>query len=206
MTTDEEKSRLLKILQDLEVPEDRLPERCQGLLKEIHQKFAHELEENIEDVGDVNYENPYIPDKDSLEENERKLRELLLEEKRTKKECIEENSADVKRPWRTNSSKEKLLRIDVDLKRHLERGADLIGPLTDTDMQELVKTCLEKNAKSGPISADRLRETIDEARINLPNFQYRKVDNRTATAILSDAHVVKGNETEKDDGINNRLI
>ncbi|CAG5008317.1 unnamed protein product [Parnassius apollo] len=202
MTANEEKSRLLKILQDLEVPEDRLPERCQGLLKEFYQKFAQELEENVEDVGDVYYENPYIPDKESLKENERKLRELLSEEKRTKQECIEENTADVKRPWRINSSKEKLLRIDGDLKRHLERGADLIEPLTDTDMQELVKTCLETNAKSGPINADLLRETIDDARMNLPNFQYRKVDNKTATAILLGAHVAKDNVTGKDDGKN----
>ncbi|CAH2034195.1 unnamed protein product, partial [Iphiclides podalirius] len=196
MSTDEEKSRLVKLLQDLEVPEHRVPERCQGLLRDLMQNVEPTQDVANEVETDIARENPYVPDKELLEENERKLRELLLEEKRTKREPIEEatNIADPKRPWRTNSCREKLLRVDCDLKRHLGRAADMIEPLNEGDMQQLVKSCREDVQKTPPVGADRLRETVDEARRSLPNFQYRRVDNTTATSILPEAHEADGNK------------
>lgn len=80
MATDEEKSKVAKLLQDLEVPELKLPERCSGIVKEIEQKFGSELE--VEVLEEQIYENPYIVNKKSLDENEMKLKELLMENKR----------------------------------------------------------------------------------------------------------------------------
>lgn len=81
MSTDEDKARLLKLLQDLEVPESRLPERCQVVLKGLEQNVSQEDDAAI-GVTDVPHVNPYVPDKELIEENERKLRELLSEGKR----------------------------------------------------------------------------------------------------------------------------
>ncbi|XP_013147896.1 PREDICTED: uncharacterized protein LOC106110568 [Papilio polytes] len=119
MSTNDDKTRLSKLLQDLEVPEERLPERCRQLVKDLQEKFPEEITDEQSRTEGEEYVNPYIPDKGLLEENERKLRELLGEEKRTAKVTSEEsmNTVDPKRPWRTNSCKEKLLRIESDLKR-----------------------------------------------------------------------------------------
>lgn len=81
MSTDEDKARLLKLLQDLEVPESRLPERCQVVLKDLEQNVSHE-DDAANDVTDGSHVNPYIPDKELIEENKRKLHELLSEDKR----------------------------------------------------------------------------------------------------------------------------
>ena len=80
MATDEEKSKLAKLLHGLEVAEIKLPERCNDLVRELHEKY-HDLEVNEEVVNEM-YENPYIPDRALLEENEKKLKELLRENKR----------------------------------------------------------------------------------------------------------------------------
>lgn len=192
MTTDEEKSRIAKLLQGLEVPETKLTERCSELIKDFHQKFDREVEEEEKsNTTEVVYENPYRPDRHLLEENEKKLRELLSECKRVKKECTDDVGSvitDPKRPWRTNSNKEKLIRIDCELKQHLERATNLITPLTDNEMQELVDRCQAETLVAPSVSGDRLRETVDAAKKNLTNFHYRKVENTTATAILSHAH------------------
>lgn len=99
-------------------------------------------------------------------------------------------TVDPKRPWRTNSVKERLLRIENDLKRHFERGNDVIKPMDDGDMRDLVRNCEEESLVTTAVGKDRLRETVEEARRNLPNFQFR-VDNTTATAILPEAHVIQ---------------
>ncbi|CAG4955071.1 unnamed protein product [Colias eurytheme] len=189
MATDEDKTKLAKLLHDLEVPEMRIPERCSGLVKEFEQKYGAEVESEV--LEEQVYENPYVVDKKLLEENERKLKELLAESKRAKKELAESlvvTVPDPKRPWRTQSSKEKLLRIDNDLKRHLEKASQAIAPIGDNEMRDLVRECQEETMNSPPVGADRLRETVDEARRNLPNFLYKKIQNSTATDILPTAH------------------
>lgn len=82
MTTDEEKSRLAKLLSNLEVTETKLSERCSDLVHEFHKQFGRIVEE--EEGGDVEevYENPYRVDSYLLIENERKLKKLLSENKR----------------------------------------------------------------------------------------------------------------------------
>ncbi|KPI96073.1 PREDICTED: uncharacterized protein LOC106126352 [Papilio xuthus] len=138
MSTNEEKARISKLLQDLEVPEDRLPERCRPLVKDFHEKFAEEDTEEQSSTEIEEYVNPYIPDRALLDENERKLRELLGEEKRTAKVPSEDvsNAVDPKRPWRTNSCKEKLLRIESDLKKL--KSAEKIGTICPVDDESKV--------------------------------------------------------------------
>lgn len=85
MATDEEKSKIEKLLQGLEVPEVKLTDRCSDLVKAFHQRFDGEVEvESRQETGDMNDlgENPYKVDRSLLEENEKKLRELLAETKR----------------------------------------------------------------------------------------------------------------------------
>lgn len=123
---------------------------------------------------------------------------------RAKKEVSDSivlTGSDPKRPWRTNSSKEKLLRIENELKRHLEKASDKIIPMADGEMKELVKECHEESRDARPVTTDRLRNTVDAAKKNLPNFQYRKIENTTATAIFPDAHDI-GTKTPKDESIN----
>ncbi|KOB76510.1 Uncharacterized protein OBRU01_01738 [Operophtera brumata] len=192
MTTDEEKSRIAKLLQGLDVPETKLTERCTPLVKDFHHKFDKEVEEEAQSnmIEEV-YENPYRVDVALIEENERKLRELLFECRRAKKECnddLAQKIIDPKRPWRTNSNKEKLVRIDCELKQHHDKATDLLTPMDTEDMQELVKTCRAETLLAPPILGDRLRETVNAAKKNLTNFQYRKVENTSATAILPEAH------------------
>ncbi|XP_063618167.1 uncharacterized protein LOC134791067 [Cydia splendana] len=195
MATDEEKLKLAKLLQGLEVPEVKLTENCRDIVNLFHEKFDKEVEEEemrdrVARETETFDENPYKVDKGLLEENERKLRELLAKGKRAKKEYKESvlSGADPMRPWRTHTSKEKLLRIDNELKRHHEVGSQAIAPMADGDMRDLVKECQEETQLSAKISAERLRDSVDSAKRNLPNFQYRKIDNGTATAILPEAH------------------
>lgn len=98
---------------------------------------------------------------------------------------------DPKRPWRTNSNKEKLLRIDNEIKQHLDRASNMITAMADDEMQELVKNCRDANINSLPVTGERLRQTVDSAREKLTNFQYRKWENTTATMILPEAHAIK---------------
>ncbi|KAI8430858.1 hypothetical protein MSG28_001000 [Choristoneura fumiferana] len=155
MATDEDKTKIAKLLQGLEVPEVKLTERCHDLVKIFHEKFSKEVEEEEmrQQDNETVYENPYKVDPESLEENERKLRELLAESKR----------------------KEKLLRIDNELKRHHEKASEVIAPLAECDMSDLVKECQQETRDSLRVGADRLRDTVDAAKKNLPNFQYRKI-------------------------------
>lgn len=80
MATDEEKYKLEKLLQELDVPELKLPDRCNGLVKEFREKYQVELED--EELSFERYENPYIPDKQMLEENTKKLNDLVAESTR----------------------------------------------------------------------------------------------------------------------------
>lgn len=84
MSTDEEKTKLAKLLEGLEVVEVRLSERCSDLVKNFHQKFDKQVEEEEEEMvaNDEMYDNPYKPDAYLLEENEKKLKELWLENRR----------------------------------------------------------------------------------------------------------------------------
>lgn len=86
MATDEEKCKLGKLLQGLEVPEVKLTERCSDLVKSFHQRFGGEVEaesrQESEEINDGLTENPYKVDPKLLEENEKKLKELLAESKR----------------------------------------------------------------------------------------------------------------------------
>ncbi|XP_050361463.1 uncharacterized protein LOC126780795 isoform X3 [Nymphalis io] len=189
MATDEEKYKLTKLLQGLDVPELKLPERCNELIKEFYEKYDSAMDD--EDLVFERYENPYVPDRILIKENEKKLKELLAESKRKKITRSDDTNlnADPKRPWRTNSSREKLLRVDIELKQHRERAIQAVTPLEEDQMKDLVKECQEETLVSRPIGADRLRETVEEARKNLPNFLYRNVENSTATAIMQNAHL-----------------
>lgn len=113
---------------------------------------------------------------------------MLLRAKKANSEGVVLGGADPKRPWRTNSSKEKLLRVDSEIKRHLEKSAQMIVPLADDEMQDLLKECREEGRVAPPVGSNRLRDTVDAAKKNLPNFQYKKIDNTTATAIMPQAH------------------
>ncbi|XP_032526534.2 uncharacterized protein LOC116777222 [Danaus plexippus] len=190
MTTDEEKCKIAKLLQGIEVPEIKTSERSLGLVKEFQEKYSKEIEEEV--LESETYDNPYIPDKQLLEENERKLKALLAESKRAKKEMKLENIistvADPKRPWRIHTNKEKLLRIDNELKQHKEKSTIAITPLEENVMRDLIKKCQEESLTAPCVGPDKLRETVDEARRCLPNFQYKKIENSTATAILPEAH------------------
>ncbi|XP_035458560.2 uncharacterized protein LOC118281865 [Spodoptera frugiperda] len=198
MATDEEKCKLGKLLQGLEVPEVKLTERCSDLVKSFHQRFGGEVEaesrQESEEINDGLTENPYKVDPKLLEENEKKLKELLAESKRAKKvnsESVLMTSADPKRPWRTNSNKEKLLRVDSELKRHVEKSSEMIVPLPENEMQDLVKACREEGNVAPAVGSNRLRETVDAAKKNLPHFQYKKIYNSTATSIMPQAHAVQ---------------
>ncbi|XP_050683720.1 uncharacterized protein LOC126978727 isoform X2 [Leptidea sinapis] len=192
MTTDEDKSKLAKLLHNLEVCEDKLPEKCSPLVKEFSEKFGTDIDEEV--LEELVYENPYVVDKVQLAEIDAKLRALVVESRRAKKEItgsLALTGPDPKRPWRTNSSKELLLRIDNDLKRHSEKADQAIAPMGDSELRDLIIECQDE-ALTGPlVGADRLRVTVEEARKKLPNFQYRKIENSTATCILPTAHTPK---------------
>ncbi|CAH2209038.1 jg27198 [Pararge aegeria aegeria] len=114
--------------------------------------------------------------------------QLIIHCSSTKITHVNISTADPKRPWRTNSNKEKLLRIENELKNHIEKSATTITPMDEQQMKDLVKECLEETLISPPVNSNRLRDTVDEARRNLPNFQYRTIENSTATTILPQAH------------------
>lgn len=82
MTTDEEKVKIAKLLQNIEVPEVKLSERSSELVAEYYKKFLQsgDVLQNL--VEEEVFENPYKINKRLLEENERKLQELNLEGKR----------------------------------------------------------------------------------------------------------------------------
>lgn len=103
---------------------------------------------------------------------------------------------DPKRPWRTHSNKERLLRINNELKHHHDKGSHKICPLDENIMKKLVQECEEEAQVASKIPATKLRETIDEAKKNLPNFQYRKIDNTTATMILPTAHNTENTDSD----------
>ncbi|KAJ8737193.1 hypothetical protein PYW07_000464 [Mythimna separata] len=199
MATDEDKSKIVKLLQGLEVPEVKLTERCSDLVKTFHQRFGKEVEAESqqEDMDSDLSENPYKVDRLLLEENENKLKALLAEAKRAKKENAEKvlDGTDPKRPWRTNSNKEKLLRVDSELKRHLEKSSQVIVPLAEQVMQELVKECNDEGRVAPAVGANRLRDTVDAAKKNLPQFQYKKIANSTATSIMPQAHAFHAKPT-----------
>ncbi|XP_028174213.1 uncharacterized protein LOC114362855 [Ostrinia furnacalis] len=131
----------------------KIDQRCSDLVKDFQQRFGKEVEaeEQAEmSPDDAPHENPYKVDRRLLDEIDRKLQQLLLEGKRAKKDAADSivlSGSDPKRPWRTNSSKEKLLRIENELKRHIEKASDKITPLNDGDMKELVKECQEENLR-----------------------------------------------------------
>ncbi|XP_053623706.1 uncharacterized protein LOC128682829 isoform X2 [Plodia interpunctella] len=195
MATDEEKTKIIKLLENIDVPEVKLTERCSDLVKEFHNKFGKEVEdEEIEEAPTRDLQvNPYKVDKHLIDNIDRKLKELLSQNKKVKKENAESvilTGPDPKRPWRTNSNKEKLLRIDSELKRHHEKSSDMITPMPENEMMELVKECREETLESPHVGAERLRDTVDAAMKNLPNFQYKRIVNSTATSILAEAHKV----------------
>ncbi|XP_041987747.1 uncharacterized protein LOC121739371 [Aricia agestis] len=188
METDDEKSKLAKLLQDLEVPELKLPEKCNDVIRYIRQKF--ETENDEEPFAMEEYDNPYVVDKNLLLENERKLKELIAESRREKRDLnISLSESDIKRPWRINSHKEKLARIDSKLKRHSEKSKEAINPVEENQMRFLIQECEKEGQVSCPVSANRLQEIVLEAKKDLPNFQYQ-VQNTTATNILPEAHTV----------------
>lgn len=84
MTTDEDKSHIAKLLQGIEVPDVRLSERCSDLIRDFHEKYDKAVEEEEQQASTLEdvYENPYKADKQLLEENEKKLKELLTDCKR----------------------------------------------------------------------------------------------------------------------------
>lgn len=116
-----------------------------------------------------------------------KVRFLYRAEKAYRARTISTDS-DPKRPWRTHSNREKLLRINNELKHHHDKGSQMICPLDESTMRNLVLECEEEARVTSKVSATKLRETIDDAKKNLPNFQYRKIENTTATFILPTAH------------------
>ncbi|XP_059055174.1 uncharacterized protein LOC131849185 [Achroia grisella] len=190
MMTDEEKSKITKLLQGIDVPDIKLSERCSDLVKEIHDKYKELDDESTEIQKELN-DNPYKVDRKLVDEIDRKLHELMYENKRLKKdhfELVVLTGSDPKRPWRTYSNKEKLFRIDSQLKRHYEKATQMITPLAESDMKDLVNECQKETDTTALITVERVRDTVDAAKKTLPNFQYRKVNNNTATAILAIAH------------------
>lgn len=99
---------------------------------------------------------------------------------------------DSNRPWRIHSNKEKLNRIENELKRHRDRASLSITPMEEEKMNDLLSDCREEASGAGVVAADRLRETVDEAMRNLPNFQYKHTQNSTAIAIFPNAANVNG--------------
>lgn len=85
MSTDDEKTKIAKLVKGLEVPDIKLSERCSGLIKDFHVKFDAEIEKEEKDTNSINdevLENPYRVDKMLLDENERKLKQVLKDYQR----------------------------------------------------------------------------------------------------------------------------
>lgn len=64
----------------------------------------------------------------------------------------------------------------------------MIVPLADQEMQDLVKECKDEGRVAPSVGANRLRDTVDAAKKNLPHFQYKQIYNTTATEIMPQAH------------------
>lgn len=85
MATDDEKTKIAKLVKGLEVPDIKLSEQCSGLIKDFHKKFDKEIEQEekeTEPFNDEVLENPYRADQILLDENERKLKQVLRDYKR----------------------------------------------------------------------------------------------------------------------------
>lgn len=81
------------------------------------------------------------------------------------------------------------MRINNELKRHHEKSSDAITPLPEFEMKNLVEQCLEISDQAPLlVSQEKLRDGVNSAMRDLPNFQYKKIENSTATAIFVDAH------------------
>ncbi|KAJ2954364.1 hypothetical protein O0L34_g2626 [Tuta absoluta] len=189
MSTDDEKQRISKLLQGLEVPDIKLTERCSDLVKDFHEKFDKEIEDaepNL-DMTDLCSENPYKPPKEELDEITRKLKELIQQSKRSTKD-VTAPVTDPKRPWRTHSNQERLLRINNELRHHHEMASTCVVPLEETVIKSLIQEGEEANRSSPAVTGDKLREVVDSAKKHLPNFQYKNPENTTATTILPSAH------------------
>lgn len=113
---------------------------------------------------------------------------LFYRAKRAYNERTISTESDPKRPWRIHSNKERLLRINNELKHHHDQGSQMICPLDEGTMKILVLECEEEARTTSKVQATKIHETIDEAKKNLPNFQYRQIENTTATIILPTAH------------------
>lgn len=94
------------------------------------------------------------------------------------------NDEDPKRPWRTHSCKEKLLRIDNEIKRHDEKASEPIKPLQEGHLTELITECNEERVRFPSIHPSRVNQAVEETKIMLSNFQYKHVENSTALSIL----------------------
>lgn len=85
MSTDDEKTKIAKLVKGLEVPDIKLSERCSGLLKDFHEKFDKEIEQEEKETNPLHdevSENPYRVDKTLLDDNDRKLKRVLRDYKR----------------------------------------------------------------------------------------------------------------------------
>lgn len=85
MSTDDEKTKIAKLVKGLEVPDIKLSERCSELIKDFHEKFDKVIEQEEKEttpLKEVVFENPYRVDKTLLDENERKLKQVIKDYKR----------------------------------------------------------------------------------------------------------------------------
>lgn len=62
----------------------------------------------------------------------------------------------------------------------------MITPLSDVEMKDLIEECAENSTEESLCTATKLKAIVDAARKDLPNFQYRNIENSTATKILGD--------------------
>lgn len=85
MSTDDKTTKIAKLVKGLEVPDIKLSERCSELIKDFHEKFDKEIEQEekmTKSFNDEVLENPYRVDQILLGENERKLKQVLKDYKR----------------------------------------------------------------------------------------------------------------------------
>ncbi|GBP89953.1 hypothetical protein EVAR_63747_1 [Eumeta japonica] len=189
MSTDKEKAQITKLLINLEVPEIKLTQRSLDLVMEFHKKYHDAIEEEEDVTVEESHENPYKVDQKALSEIDEQLNALLEQRTQSHKESAElsptSSDTDGKRPRRTNSMQEQVLRVDNELQYHHDKGSQSITPLPEEQIQLLIKECLERNSKGSPISGARLKEVVEQAKKSLPKFQYKKkIENSTALALL----------------------
>lgn len=86
MSTDEEKTKIAKLVKSLEVPDIKLSKRCSELIKDFYVKFGKEIEQEEKEMSrsfeEVVLENPYKVDKNLLDEIERKFKQVLKDYQR----------------------------------------------------------------------------------------------------------------------------